>query len=64
MELHKAMLDNNVVSVIQYHGIEYRCERKEYCISPFRESGPLAVSLDTRGCRKVRPGVEKEKSEK
>ena len=26
----KAMLDNNVVSVIQYHGIEYRCERKEY----------------------------------
>lgn len=36
MELHKAMLDNNVVSVIQYHGIEYRCERKEYCFMPLQ----------------------------
>ena len=60
MELHKAMLDNNVVSVIQYHGIEYRCERKEYRISPFRESGPSAVSPDMRESGKVRPGAESE----
>ena len=61
MELHKAMLDNNVVSVIQYHGIEYRCEREEYCFIPFREFGSSAASPGMRGSGKVRPGVEKTK---
>ena len=54
--MHKAMLDNNVVSVIQYHGIEYRCEREEYCFIPFREFGSSAESPNMRGERESASG--------
>lgn len=62
--MHKAMLDNNVVSVIQYHGIEYRCEREEYCFIPFREFGSSAASPNMCGKRESASGSGNIKSEK
>lgn len=51
------MLDKSRETMVEYPGIEYRVERKEYRIAYHREFGSLAESPNGIGFGKVRPGA-------
>ena len=52
------MLDKDLCRVIEYTGIQYRDERKEYRINNRREFGSPAESPNGIGSGKVRPGAK------
>ena len=57
MEIAAEMLDKSGETMVEYSGIKYRVERKEYRIASLREFGSPAESPNGIGCGKVRPGA-------
>lgn len=56
-EIAAEKLDKNRDTMVEYTGIEYRDERKEYRVNNPREFGSLAESPNGIGYGKVRPGA-------